>query len=103
MSPQKNVPLTELLLLYPDLRKEILKEYMRSQLRTIDSVMVFHRTHMYNFTPSSFLENELKRNFNRYGVPFDPIRPTLLQMSLSYKFEPLRLLFWLLNTIRLHI
>jgi hypothetical protein len=103
ISQQKIVPLTDLLLVYPDLRNGILKDYLRTQLCTIDTAAVRNEATRVNFTPLSYLENELRRNFHRYGVSFDPFRPTPLQMSLSISFEPLRLIFWLLHIIRSHI
>ncbi|GEM_PF-3518311 len=99
-SQEKIVPSTELLLLYPDLRNVILKEYMRTQRRYVYPVTTMNESLNYNFIPSTYLENELRQNIHRYGVLYNPFRPTLIQMSVSISFEPLRLLSWLLKMIR---
>jgi hypothetical protein len=75
--------ITQLLAAHPELRNAALQEQLRLKLsNTIDN----------NFTQSlniyllgnPILENKLTMNMRRYGVPYDPLRPTAYQIGYTF-------------------
>lgn len=80
----------QLLEKHPELNDVILKEFIRNHLANDKDLA----QQLKLYTPqASFLEREARRNVERYGVPYDPIRPALLRTSINVK----QVLWLLLN------
>jgi hypothetical protein len=71
---------------YTELRNAGLKEYIRQQLSNETDINVARKLNI-NLVGNPILENELRRKLQRYGVPYDPLRPTVWQIGYTFYFK----------------
>ena len=76
--------ITHVLEKHPELRDAVLKEYIR--LQTANEVKAenkLKKTLRLYFIGEPTLEDDLKRMIQLYGLPYDPLRPRLVGISVS--------------------
>jgi hypothetical protein len=82
---------------YPELRSTALKDFIYLQLSNKTDISFTQRLCMY-FKRTPTLENDLRLKMRRYGVPYDPLRPTAYKIG--YTFYIRDIVSWLANKLR---
>jgi hypothetical protein len=70
----------QILTKHPELRDVALKEYIHLNLSNNIDINFAQSLSIY-LVGNPILENDLKRNMQRFGVPYDPIRPKIYQIG----------------------
>jgi hypothetical protein len=75
--------LTQILEKHPELRDAVLKKYVRLQLVNEKAENNLKKTLKLYLIGQPTLEDDLKRKMQLYGLPYDPLRPRLVGISVS--------------------
>ena len=91
------VCVTQLLAAHPELRNAALQEQLHLKRSNMTGNNFTQSLNIY-LLGNPILENDLKQKMQRYGVPYDPLRPTVWQIG--YTFYLNEVISWIKNRLK---